>query len=175
MNNAYAAIFSLLLSSSIMSMEPDIKKTCVDLEKIKSMCLGIYQQAQGDNFKPDLLVGIARGGLIPLGLLAGEPMLNNRNIVTISTESYNDAGQQLAIKLRVPIDLSPYQNAKSVLLIDDIADSGETIHFVHGLLEQCLRNAAIKTAVLFYKKKSKIKPDYYVEETTDWIVFPWEG
>jgi hypoxanthine phosphoribosyltransferase len=49
------------------------------------------------------------------------------------------------------------------------------LDFVIKLIKEALPNATIKTAVLFYKPKSKIKPDYYVEETTDWIVFPWEN
>jgi len=35
-------------------------------------------------------------------------------------------------------------------------------------------DAIIKTAALFYKKRAMFTPDYYVEETANWIVFPWE-
>jgi hypoxanthine phosphoribosyltransferase len=174
MNNKSTILFSLIVSSTLMSMEPDIKKTYVNFEQIKSMCSNIHEQVKADNFKPDLLIGICRGGLIPLGILAGEAMLNNRNTVTISTESYDDAGKQKALRFRFPVPVESYKNYETILIIDDLADTGETLDAVLKLLKQHLTNATIKSAVLFYKTKSKIKPDYYVEETTDWIVFPWE-
>jgi adenine/guanine phosphoribosyltransferase-like PRPP-binding protein len=53
-----------------------------------------------------------------------------------------------------------------VLVVDDIADSGET-------LEQY---KIFQTAVLHYTMQSEHIPTYYVEETPDeaWIVYPWE-
>jgi xanthine phosphoribosyltransferase len=45
---------------------------------------------------------------------------------------------------------------------------------VTKLLKQNLTTAIIKSAVLFYKPTSTFKPDYYAQETTEWIVFPWE-
>ena len=32
----------------------------------------------------------------------------------------------------------------------------------------------IRTATLYYKKHSILKPDYYIRETKDWVVYPWE-
>jgi len=165
---------SLGLSLAI-NLEAEVKKTYVSLDRIKSMCTDIYQQVQKDNLKPSLLLTMCRGGLIPTGLLAGEEMFNNRNVVTISIESYDDDNQQGELTLRFPAHLEDYANFNTILIIDDIADSGKTLEFVIKLLKEHLPNATIKTAVLFYKPKSKIKPDYYVEETTDWIVFPWEN
>jgi xanthine phosphoribosyltransferase len=167
-------ILSLVLSSTIMCTAPEIKKTYIDLEQIKSMCFDIYHQVQDDNFKPDLLVIICRGGLNAGGLFAGEAMFNNRNVVTISLESYSDDHQRKDLKLRFPFHVEDYKNFKSILVIDDIVDTGETVEYVITLLKDGLPTATIKTAALFYKPKSKIKPDYYVAETNDWIVFPWE-
>ncbi len=174
MNHVPMIALSLILSLAI-SLEAEVKKTYVSLDHVKSMCRDIYQQVQDDNIKPDLLLTMCRGGLIPTGLLAGEEMFNNRNVVTISIESYSDDNQQKELILRFPAHLEDYASFNTILIIDDIADSGETLDFVITLIKEALPNATIKTAVLFYKPKSKIKPDYYVEETTDWIVFPWES
>jgi hypoxanthine phosphoribosyltransferase len=181
MNNRYSIIFSLVLCFILSSLvlgfihvEHAIKKTYVDFEQIKSMCTDIHKQVQTDDFEPDLLVGICRGGLIPLGLLAGEAMFNNRNIVTISTESYDDTGNQKALRFRFPVHVEDYKKYKAVLIIDDLADTGETLDAVTKLLKEHMPDATIKSAVLFYKIKSKVKPDYYAKETADWIVFPWE-
>lgn len=54
---------------------------------------------------------------------------------------------------------------ENTLIVDDIADTGITLRKCGNLYT---------TATLFYKPRSKVKPDFYVEETTKWIVFPWE-
>lgn len=56
---------------------------------------------------------------------------------------------------------------QSTIIVDDIADTGET-------LEHYVRLGFRYTATLFYKKRSIIKPTFYVRETDKWIVFPWE-
>ena len=52
------------------------------------------------------------------------------------------------------------------LIVDDIADTGITL--------QQFQHFGVATATLFYKKRSIVKPTFYVEETDRWIVFPWE-
>jgi hypoxanthine phosphoribosyltransferase len=64
----------------------------------------------------------------------------------------------------------------NILIVDDIADSGETLKYAVSKLKGngC---ESIQTASVFYKPCSKFKPDYFakeVEETT-WIVQPWES
>jgi hypoxanthine phosphoribosyltransferase len=174
MNARYSIIFSLVLSFPLMSMEVDQKKTIVVFEEVKSMCSSIAKKANMDNFKPDLLIGIARGGLIPLAILAGEPLFNNRNVTTMSVESYDDKGKQKKLKFRFLVPTDAYKAYKSILVVDDIADTGETLRKVTELLKENLPAATIKSAVLFYKPASTFKPDYYAEQTTKWIVFPWE-
>jgi hypoxanthine phosphoribosyltransferase len=57
-----------------------------------------------------------------------------------------------------------------ILIIDDIIDSGETILAA----KKKIRKRSSDVAVIFKKPWSKVKPDYYVEETDKWVVFPWE-
>ena len=55
------------------------------------------------------------------------------------------------------------------LIVDDITDTGVTL--------DCIKdnyNFNFINATLFYKPRSIIKPDFYIEKTTDWIYFPWE-
>jgi hypoxanthine phosphoribosyltransferase len=55
----------------------------------------------------------------------------------------------------------------SILVVDDITDTGETLkHFA---------SIGYITATLCYKKRSIIKPNFYIHETDKWIVFPWEN
>ena len=70
----------------------------------------------------------------------------------------------------------PYMEYKSnhyprLLIIDDIADSGETI------LKWREEMSNPKFATLHYKTSSKAKPEYFAKEIPDdygWIVYPWE-
>ena len=54
---------------------------------------------------------------------------------------------------------------EETLIVDDIADTGITLKKYGSLY---------LFATLFYKPRSEVKPDFYLIETTKWIVFPWE-
>ena len=57
--------------------------------------------------------------------------------------------------------------------VDDVADSGKSlVAAVNHIKEMGAKE--IKTATLYYKRHSIIKPDYYINETQSWIVYPWE-
>ena len=150
-------------------------KVYVSHERVEKMCHEIFHQVLEQNFKPDLLIGISRGGLIPLGLLAGEQMFDLRTTLSLSVESY-EKQKQSQIKLLLPLHAEDIAQYKSILVADDIVDSGKTFEFVTSLLKSKLPNAEIKTAALFYKPESSVvQPDFYVEKTDQWIVFPWEA
>ena len=62
--------------------------------------------------------------------------------------------------------IHPFQShVEHTIIVDDIADTGLTLR-KFGVI--------YATATLFYKPRSDIKPNFYVEETDKWIVFPWE-
>lgn len=155
-------------------MGMDIKKTIITFKRIEEICSIIHQRVQADGFKPDLLLSIARGGSILGALLGCEQRFNIPHSTTINVASYDESNQQKELRLLLPVHTEDYKGFKSILVVDDIADTGDTLKFVTDILQKDLTIATIKTAVLFYKLKSKVMPDYYVEETADWIVFPWE-
>lgn len=121
-------------------------------------------------FKPDYLVGITSGGLIPLAFLARK--LGARNVLTVSASSYSDTGRGELVISNVPsADLA----GKTVLLIDDIADTGITLREVaRRLREQCNADG-IKTATLAVRSdKCATRPDFSALEVDRWTVFPWD-
>lgn len=63
----------------------------------------------------------------------------------------------------------PLIDKRNVLVVDDVADTGQTLTdmFIHHGID-------FATATIYYKPSSVIKPDYYSEETDKWVVFPWE-
>lgn len=72
-------------------------------------------------------------------------------------------------------DLLDCENELNILIVDDIIDTGDTMHVILDDIDEFSEFEYNKfTCSLFYKPHSKFKPDYYVKETSNWIVFPWE-
>ena len=168
------AIIFQMVGMDMAPKETEVKKRQVDIQTIQLMCALLHKKICIDNFTPELLVGLSRGGLIPLGFLAGEQMFNNRNTKIINIHSYNYDKRQAGINLIMLPHLEDITNFKSMLVIDDLVDTGRSIEYLIDLLKKNTKNPTIKIATLFYKPHSRIQPDYYIEETKDWIVFPWE-
>ena len=66
------------------------------------------------------------------------------------------------------------ENSPSLLVVDDVVDSGETlINFLY-VLSEILGEGKYITACLYYKPWSEKRPDFYADLTEDIIVFPYE-
>ena len=115
------------------------------------------------------ILAVARGGLCLAHCLAEG--LNIREVQSIRTELYDDDCKREAIEFFG--DCNFKHNAK-VLVVDDIADSGETFKYVMEYLRKNFKDIKFVTATLFYKKSSIFKPDMYMQETDKWIEFFWE-
>lgn len=171
--------FHECVSDHLFSEESAVSKRYIDTQTVKAMCKFVYEHAihAESPFHPELIIGLSRGGLIPLGFLAGDSMFNNRHVKTISVASYSDHGKQgklLVLESWGHEDFEYLKRFNSILIVDDLVDSGRSLSFVLKMIQEHAPHATIKTAALFYKTCSIIKPDYYAQETTDWIVFPWE-
>ena len=59
-----------------------------------------------------------------------------------------------------------------LLVVDDIINNGRTISMLSELLK--IRKIKHFTAVLFYKPTAIYKPHLFIEETKDWVIFPWQ-
>ncbi len=120
-------------------------------------------------FKADTLIAIARGGMT-LGH-AYANAVDNRRLFTINSILYEkeQKGQHCEV-FNIP-DLS---DAKKVLILDDIVDSGETMHEVLTMLKKRYPEVEFKIASLFYKTSAVIQPDFSVHEAKEWIGFFWE-
>ena len=122
----------------------------------------------------DALLIITRGGLVPGGLLSEE--LDIRNVLVAAVQFYSGIGQTLdhPIFFQFPADTILY--GKRILVVDDIWDSGRTAVAVRERVRDADGDPTL--AVLQYKpRRSRYpneKPEFYAEETDDWIVYPWE-
>lgn len=116
----------------------------------------------------DSILGIARGGL-SMAQLLGE-YYDIRKVYAINTVGYEDTIKNDSIKVFNIPDLKP---DTTVLIVDDIVDSGDTLVEVLNKLTIIYPNITFYTASLFYKQTAKITPTWYVKEPKGWIDFFW--
>ncbi|MBS3815026.1 MAG: phosphoribosyltransferase [Hadesarchaea archaeon] len=121
-----------------------------------------------NDFDPDVVIGVARGGLIPAVRLSH--LLNDLLMRVIHVKYYEDVDTPTE-EPEIWSDVGELEG--KVLLVDDVADTGSTLEVVLNHLEDKVEDE-LRVATLVWKPKSSVKPDYYVYKTSDWIVFPWE-
>ncbi len=137
-------------------------------EDIERYCIEIAKRIKRDGLKFDFILAISRGGLIPARLLSDYLDLD---ILVTRIKFYTSIGKT-SEKPRVEYFPENIKN-KRILLVDDIADTGESI--LLAIEEMKRRNVYYyKVATLLKKPWSKVIPDYFVEETDKWVIFPWE-
>ena len=120
-------------------------------------------------FKPESIVGIARGGLTLAHAMAEG--LKIRKVETLRTELYDGSSKRDCISIFGSCDL---KSVSRVLVVDDISDSGETLKNTMEYLESEYPEVAFQSATLFYKSTSVYKPHNWINEANQWIDFFWE-
>jgi len=150
-----------------------MKFECIqyDWNKVLQFCKILADKIKKSNFKPDVIVAVARGGWIPARILADYLFI--KELYSVKAEHWGIVATETG-KARITQPLTVNLTGKKVLVVDDVADTGETIELVVKHVKE--KNAAeVKTAVLDFKHTSKFKPDYYANEMESWkwIVYPW--
>jgi hypoxanthine phosphoribosyltransferase len=122
----------------------------------------------------DTIVAISRGGLIPASVVSRT--LNVKKVYSYGINFYNRENE---LK-KVPDVYQPLPDSfwsSNILVVDDVADSGNSLqHVLMSLKRRFHTDNEPLIYTVFYKPKSIIKPQFY-SETVDsgiWINFPWE-
>ena len=127
-----------------------------------------------ESWRPDFLVGIGRGGLVPAAYLSHRidiPMLS----VDHSSKVFGFA-DELLVKLAGQLVAG-----QRILFIDDINDSGSTIAYLrNAILTHGGTSDRVRFAVLIDNCRSIAQVDYRARSIDrridkDWFVFPWEA
>jgi uncharacterized protein len=139
-------------------------------DEIYDMLLDLAIEIKQSGFEPALIVGVSRGGWVPGRILSD--LLANAHTANVKIEFYVGIGKTS----RRPVVTQPISEEisnKRVLLVDDVADTGESLLVA---LEHVRERGAgeIKTVTVYHKPHSKFKPDFFAQTTANWIVFPWE-
>lgn len=139
-------------------------------DEVYDLLLKLAKKIVDDNYRPDLIVGIARGGWIVARILSD--LLDIKDIGNIRVEFYEDV---LLTRNHPYItqEISVEVKGKSVLLCDDVADTGKSLKVAADYLRS-KGVSELKISTLHLKSKSMVRPNYYVFKTDAWIIYPWE-
>jgi len=139
-------------------------------EHIYKMLLDLANQLHAAHFKPDVIVGVSRGGWPPARIMSD--LLENPEIANVKAEFYLGVAETKGEPvITQPVSVSV--KGKKVLVVDDVADTGKSLALVRQhLKEQGAKQ--VKIATIYYKPQSIITPDWFQKKTSRWIIFPWE-
>lgn len=170
-----------------------MKKDYYTWGKVERSCKEIADQLKKDNFIPDYIVGITRGGAVPAIMLSNllkipmrplEVSLRDSGVAVSATDMAEDAAGY---------DEAEYcfveEKRKKILIVDDINDSGATINWIKADWEKSIGkkftdwgdvwHKNVKFATVTNNTASAATIDYasvYINKLVNpcWVVFPWE-
>lgn len=130
----------------------------------------VAQKINDSGYKPDLIVGLARGGWVLARVLCD--LIGVKDLVSLKVEHWGvTATPNGKAKLKYPLKVD--LKGKNVLVVDDITDTGESMRVAVEYI-QSLNPSEIRTATLRHITSSKFMPYYFGEEISwRWVIFPW--
>ncbi|MGI6662461.1 MAG: phosphoribosyltransferase [Bacillota bacterium] len=136
-------------------------------EEVDEVCRGIALAADR-SFGPEVVVGIAKGGLIPAAIIASLLRIEVLSCVV----SRRHRGEIVSDRPRLLTTVSDKVAGQRVLVVDEMVLTGETMRIASI---ECARKKAraVKTASLWARDDSW-KPSWYGFETSGHIMFPWD-
>ena len=172
--NSFRIIFLLIFAPSIFYFLIELVLTkmeklhytweeqLIDTEKV---CKLIEQ----DDFMPDVIVGISRGGLIP-GVMISHKLNIPFKPVHASTRDFPHWENYL-----------PKPKDSKVLIVDDICDSGETFEKLSEYIKENINHECdVRFVSLWWNNECDFKPHYFTKEIAKnteevWIEFSHEA
>ena len=123
-------------------------------------------------YEPNIILAVARGGLLPAAAIAYA--LGVKNVFTVNVEFYTGLDQRLDFPVMLPALLDVVDLAGAhVLVADDVADTGATLKLVTDF---CADHVAdVRCAVLYEKPGSAVKCEFVWRRTALWVNFPWSA
>ncbi|MCP5144702.1 MAG: hypoxanthine phosphoribosyltransferase [Gammaproteobacteria bacterium] len=159
-------------------------KIFITAEQLLRDSFRLAAQIYMSGFRPDFIAGIWRGGT-PVGTVVQE-YFEYRGVTTdhiaIKTQSYTgiDSQSDTVRVLGLEYLVDSLNTSDSLLIVDDVFDSGRSVHAVLSQLEIRMRRnmpSTVRIACPWYKptrNRTPLHPDYFLHETDAWLVFPHE-
>ena len=147
-----------------------MEKIYFTIEEMIDSIRNISEQLTRSNFDPEVIISVNRGGCIP-GIYLSHYIEKPHQVINLELRDSAKEPDLDSIKEKI-------RQFSSVLIIDDINDSGKTI----GVIKDLSKNLTTKIhfAVLINKSESESKVEYYGKNVNSkandyWYVFPWEN
>lgn len=147
-----------------------VKKHYYSWQDVEDMCVNIVKKMYSDNWKPDYIVGITRGGNIPATIIS--------NMLDVPCEamkvSFRNDSRQESHWLKNVAD------EQKILIVDDINDTGATFNYIWNDWNLSNTDHKLKFAALTDNLGSTFEEvNYSVHEVNKseedvWLVYPWE-
>ena len=180
-----------------------MKKVYVSWNDVQRQVQELIRQMWLDQWVPDYVVGITRGGLVPANLLSQYLHCSMQTLKVSLRDDINDCESNLCMAMdafgSVPADEQAKINSrwdpsykKNILIVDDINDSGATLNWIKKDWQSgcyptqhdnwnAVWGKNVRIAVLYDNESSDsdLTPTYSAETINkandpQWIVFPWE-
>lgn len=150
----------------------DFSCTITNWEYIYGLCRDVADDVKRDEFEPDVVVALARGGWFAGRCLCD--FLGLDDLTSLKMEHYVGTAQKSGEpQVRYPMPDGSVAG-KDVLIIDDIADTGGSINRAYEYVtdRDC---GEVRTATLQLLDTSEFQPDFVGErlEEWTWVVYPW--
>ena len=150
----------------------DFDCTITNWEYIYGLCRDVSREVREDDFEPDVIVALARGGWFAGRCICD--FLGLDDLTSLKMEHYVGTAEKAdEPQVRYPMPEGSVEG-KDVLIIDDIADTGGSIERAYEYVNE--RNPGqVRTATLQLLQSSEFEPDYVGErlEEWTWVVYPW--
>jgi len=159
-----------------------MSKLILNEKHIRSYVHGIVREMASDQWRPDYIVGITRGGLIPAVMFSH---YLNIPMETLKVSLRDDGESESNLWMA-----EDAFNGKNILIVDDINDAGSTLNWIKqdwpsGIHDKdrwdSIWHHNVRFALMVNNSVSQFQdPDYYgleinKHETPCWVVFPWEN
>ena len=160
-----------------------MNKKYLSFDDIEYLTRKLCDQIESSGWKPTIVVGVSRGGLLPAKMISyywGTPMCTMDVSLRDNSLWYQNFNTNLALEIF---------NNQNILVVDDINDSGATSVCIKNTWSNSLTKSKeklvewpsnqIKFGVLLENQASSHQSNYWgikINKELDpvWYVFPWE-
>jgi len=147
---------------------PETEFLELNWEFFGELCRVLAVKVATAGYRPDLVIGIAKAGVIP-GAVVASILQCEFYSLKISRDL---AGSRVRARPRILSAAPAEARDKRVLIVDEICTSGETLRLALNALRQVQPSEAVTATSLV--KHGGFKPDFYALETEATVIFPWD-